>query len=139
MKMTKTLAVAALVAGSLFAGSTLQAQDSTNTPPAGARPGGGMRGRPNIEQISKQLELTEDQKPKVKTVLDEQQTKMAELRKDTSLEQTDRRAKMKEIRDASTAKLKEILTADQFSKWEKMAQGNRRRAGGQPPADAPKQ
>ena len=137
MKLNKTLALAALVAGSLFAGSVaLQAQDNTNTPPAGAPPGGhGMRGRPNFEMIAKQLELTDDQKPKVKPIVEDMQKQASELRKDTSLSQEDRRAKMKEIREAATAKLKDILTADQFAKWEKM--GQRQRPPMVPPATPP--
>ncbi len=63
-----------------------------------------MRGRPNFEAISKQLELTDDQKPKVKAVMDDMQQKSRDLRQDTSLSQEDRRAKMKEIRDGATAK-----------------------------------
>ncbi len=132
MKLKKTLIIAALCAGSLFAAdATLRAQEvSTNTPPAGGPPGGGMRGRGlNLEQVSKQLELTEDQKPKVKAVLDEQQQKTRDLRNDpsfASLSQEDKRAKMKTIRDDSAAKLKDILTPDQFAKWQKMAPGQRR-------------
>ena len=138
MKLKKTLALAALVAGSLIAGSSaLQAQDNTNTPPAGAPPGGGMRGRPNFEMISKQLDLTDDQKPKVKTVLEDMQKQMGDLRKDTSMAQEDRRAKMKEIHDGASAKLKDILTPEQFAKWEKM--GQRQRPPMAPPATPPQQ
>jgi Spy/CpxP family protein refolding chaperone len=134
MKLTKTLAIAALMAGGLFAGSALQAQDNTNTPPAGARPGGpGMRARPNIEQITKDLGLSDDQKAKVKTLMEDQAKKVQELRADTSLSQEDRRAKMKEIRDDMVSKMKEILTADQFEKWQKMMP--RRPQGG--PGGAP--
>jgi Spy/CpxP family protein refolding chaperone len=132
MKLTKTLILAALCAGSLFAAdTTLRAQDATtNTPPAGAPAGGGMRGRGlNFDQVSKQLELTDDQKPKVKAVLDDMQQKMRDLRNGadySSLSQDDRRAKMKAIRDDVTTKLKDILTPDQFAKWQKMAPGQRR-------------
>lgn len=115
MKMTKTLALAALIAGSLIAGSNLQAQDSTNTPPAG-----GMRGRPNAEQIAKDLSLTDEQKTKVKAALEEQQTKMKALRADNSLSAEDKKTKMKELRDANQAKMKEILTPEQFAKWQKL-------------------
>ena len=136
MKLNKTLALAALVAGSLIAGSVaLQAQDNTNTPPTGAPPGGGMRGRPNFEAISKQLELTDDQKPKVKAVLEDMQKQSRELRQDTSLTQEDRRAKMKEIRDGASTKLKDILTADQFAKWQKI--GQHQRPPMAPPATPP--
>jgi len=137
MKLTKTLALAALVASSLLAGSTaLQAQDKTNTPPAGGPPGSpGMRGRPNAEQIAKELGLNEDQKAKLKTVMEDQQTKMKALRADTSLSQEDKRAKAKEIRDATQAQLKEILTPEQLAKWQQHFQRNRPPggAGGTPP------
>jgi Spy/CpxP family protein refolding chaperone len=148
MKLNKTLMIAALVAGSVFAADVaVRAQDATNKPAAGAPPG--ARGRMNFDSIATQLALTDDQKPKVKPVIEEMQQKMADLRKDTSVAQEDRRAKMKEIRDAATAKLKDILTPEQLDKWTKMQQpGNRRPpggAGGPPPAgdakpaaDAPK-
>ncbi len=130
--MTKTLTLVALVAGSLLVGTTLQAQDAPkDKPAAGAKGGPGQRGRPNIEQVAKQLDLTDAQKPKVQAVLDEQYAKTTELRKDTALSQEDRRAKMKEIRDASNTKLKAILTPEQLTKWE-AAQRNRTKpaAGG---------
>ena len=130
MKLNKTLMIAALVAGSVFAADfAVRAQDSTNTPPAGARPPG-ARGRMNFDTIATQLALTDDQKPKVKPIIEEMMQKNADLRKDTSLEQADRRAKMKEIRDAATAKLKDILTPEQLDKWTKLGQGNRRPPGG---------
>jgi len=121
--------IAALVAGGMFAAAAIQAQDSTNTPPAGARPPG-ARGRMNFDAIATQLALTDDQKTKAKPVFDEMLQKMTDLRKDTTLEQTDRRAKMKEIRDNATTKLKDIFTPEQFDKWQKMQQGNRRPPGG---------
>ena len=127
MKFNKTLMIATLAVGSLFAsGVALQAQDNTNTPPAGAPPGG-MRPRMNFDTLAKNLELTDAQKPQVKVIFDEQQQKMKELRADTSVAQADKRAKAKEIRDATTAQLKPILTAEQFAKWEKMGTGMRQR------------
>jgi Spy/CpxP family protein refolding chaperone len=132
MKLNKALLIAALAAGSLFAsGIPSQAQDNTNTPPAGAP--GGMRARPNFDTIAKNLELTDAQKPQVKAVLDDMQQKMRDLRADTTVAQADRNTKRKEIRDAATAKLKDILTAEQLAKWEKMSQRQR------PPAAPPQQ
>ena len=58
------------------------------------------------------------------------QQKRADLRKDTNVAQEDRRAKMKEINDAATEKLKDILTADQLEKWKKLLQPGPRRPGG---------
>jgi Spy/CpxP family protein refolding chaperone len=151
MKPTKTLLMAALIAGSLFACNTaLLAQDSTNTPPAGGpppgqQPGGkrgGMRG-PSIEQLTTNLSLTADEIPKVQAVLDDQKKKMADLMADDSVQGKDRRTKMQEIRADETAKMKDILTDDQFAKYQKMMQRGGRRGGpgggGNPPPAAPPQ
>lgn len=130
MKLNKTLMMAVLIAGSVFAADVaVRAQDATNPPPAGARPPG-TRGRMNFDSISQQLALTDDQKTKAKPVFEEMMQKTRDLRQDTSLEPADRRAKAKEIRDAATAKLKEILTPEQLEKWQKIGQGNRRPPGG---------
>jgi hypothetical protein len=152
MKSTKTMLIAALAAGALLAcSSSLLAQDSTNTPPAGSPPaggppGGGMRGRgPTLEQLTKSLDLTDDQKPKVKAVLDDQMQKMKDLRQDpdfAGLSREDKMAKMKPIHDDTMAKMKDILTADQFAKYQKMGmRGNRPPGGGAgtPPPAAPPQ
>jgi protein CpxP len=137
MKLTKTLALTALVAGGLFAATpALQAQDAPKTPPPGAQTGPGQRGRPDF---AKELNLTEDQKPKAKPIFDEMQQKMTALRQDTALSQEDRTAKRKEIRDAATAKLKEVpLTQEQLDKWTKMGQRRPPGAGGPPPAGGDK-
>ena len=134
--------MAALVAGSVFtAAVTVQAQDSTNTPPPTARPPGARGGFMNLDYVATQLALTDDQKTKAKPVFDDMRQKYTDLRKDTSLEQTERRAKMKEIRDEANTKLKDIFTPEQYEKWLKMAPGNRRPpggAGGPPSAGAAK-
>lgn len=127
--------LASVIAAGLMTGLTLQAQEASTNKPAG---GPGMRGRPNMEQVAKDLNLTEDQKTKMKTVMEEQQTKMKALRDDTSLSQEDRRAKSKEIRDATQAKIKEILTAEQLEKWQKLMQRNRPQGGPGGPGGAEK-
>jgi len=122
--------IAALALGSLLTlGPALRADDATNTPPstppAGGPPPGdrgpGMRGRgPNFDMIAQQLNLTDDQKPKVKEILDGQMQQMRDLHQDDSLSADDRRAKMRSIREDTDTKLKAVLTADQFEQWQKM-------------------
>ena len=146
MKLNKHIALIALVAGGLLAGSALQAQDAPKDkppgPPAGGPGGpGGMRA-PNPEKLAETLGLSEEQKPKFKTAMEERQKKSSELRADTSLAQEDRRAKRKEIMDASNAKIKEILTPEQYDKFIKMTPGPRNRpaappAGGEKPTEKP--
>lgn len=139
MKLNKTLMIAALVAGGVFAADmAARAQETTNTPPASTRPIGGARARGpmNFEFISTQLSLTEDQKAKAKPMFQEMGQKLTELRKDTTLSQADRRAKFMEIRNDLTTKLSEVLTPDQLEKWKKMGPPNRTRPAATPGAQA---
>jgi Spy/CpxP family protein refolding chaperone len=139
MKLTKTLALAALAAGSLLAGNaTLQAQDNTNTPPAGAP---APHAHPNFERVAQELGLTDDQKTKFKAVLTDQQTQLRSLRADATLTPEDKRAKAKEIRAATLTQLKTILTPDQLAKWQTLAHHGHPSAatGGTPPSAPPQQ
>ena len=138
MKLIKTIAWATLVAGTLTVGQApLLAQDAPSNKPATAPGGPGQHARPGLDTIVQQLGLTDEQKPKFKAVMEDMMQKMRALRTDTSVAQEEKRAKIKEIRGAADAKLKEILTPEQFVKWQK--QGTRPHpAGGKPGAgDAP--
>ena len=137
MKLNKSLLLTALVAGSLLTGaSALQAQDTNSAPPASDTPKP-VRARPGFDMIAKQLNLTDDQKPKVKPIIDDMMSKLRELRADQSLSQDDKRAKQKEIREAAGEKLKEILTPEQFTKWQTMGPRGPRTPGSTPPPSAP--
>jgi protein CpxP len=145
MKVSKPMIIAALVAGNLLAWNVALRAADTNTPPGkpeiggpppgqqGQRPPGMMRGGPNLDQLAQQLNLTDDQKAKVKPVLEAQGKKMSEMRADTSLSQEDRRAKMQAIREETTAQMKAILTPEQFDKWQKMPRPGRGPRNGPPP------
>lgn len=137
MKLSKSTFLAALTAASLFAAGSAFAQDATtNAPAAGATtntPPRGMRGRMDI---AKALNLTDAQKAQVQPILDAQRDKMRAVFQDDSLSQDDKRAKMKQIRDDTTAQLKPILTPEQFATWQKMQTRMRRMSppGGNAPA-----
>lgn len=118
--MTALLAGAVLLAGNLPA----QAQDA-----GGARKelrrGGAMSVEQQVDRMAKQLELTDAQKPKVKALLEDMNKKRQEL---SSLQGQERREKMTALRDEQEKKLKEILTKDQFSKYEKARDEMRQKA-----------
>jgi hypothetical protein len=82
----------------------------------------GKRG-PNIEQLSTQLDLTAEQKPKVQAVLDDTAKKMKDLAPE------DRQTKGKTIREEQTAKMKAILTDEQFKKYQEMTQHGGKKGG----------
>ena len=144
MKKNLCATMASLALGSLMILSpTSHAQDSapsTNQPPPGAGGPGGRRGNP-LDAMKQQLNLTDDQVEKLKPILKEQQDKMKALRADTTLSREDMMAKRKELQAALSDKVKDILTPDQFVKWQKMAQnrGGRRGPQGAPGAGQPGQ
>jgi Spy/CpxP family protein refolding chaperone len=93
-----------------------------------------MRGGPTLDQLAQQLNLTDDQKAKVKPILEARDQKLRDLRSDTSLTPEDRRAKMKALRDDMTTQMKAVLTPEQFDKWQKMSPpGMRDHRNGPPP------
>ena len=137
MKLNKTLALAALIAGSLFAvGSIAQAQDST-TPSTNAPAGGAQRprGMMNIDALAKRLSLTDDEKTNVAAALNDNRQKMRDLRQDASLSADDKRAQIKQLREDLNAKMKDILTPDQYTQWLKISTVHRRPAP-TPPTDS---
>ena len=115
MKSKKTLFIAALTAAALLAGSpALRAQQATNTPPIHA----GMKGH---QDIAKQLDLTEDQKPKVEAILKGAKEKAKAVHEDTSLTPEEKQAKAKAIHEEAATQLKGVLTPEQFAKWQEMS------------------
>ena len=121
MKITKFSVIAGLALGSLVVSSNLATAQEQK---------GGQR-RPSVEQfmerMNEDLKLTDEQKPKVKAVLEESQKKRQEL---SSIPQEERRGKVRDIRDNENKKLKEILTAEQYTKYEKMLEDLRGAAKG---------
>ena len=117
--MNKLSLVAALALGGLMACSTLAtAQDGAKDVKKGGKKGFSVEQR--MEALTTKLSLTDEQKPKVKAALEASSKKMQELRKDTSLDQQARRDKMQPIMAEQNKKMKEILTADQFTKYQEM-------------------
>ncbi len=131
MKATRISLIAALIAGVLVAYTpAVRAQDAKEGKPAPKREGppggpGGQRGEAAKERLNKlaeELKLTDDQKTKVEAVLKEQQEKMRGSR-DPNATPEERREKIKANREELSKKMKGILTAEQFAKWEKIPQG----------------
>ena len=138
--LAKTLALAALVAGSIFAGGAVaQAQDSTPTPtpstnaPTTLRPHRTVSVDRMVDHLATTLALTDEQKTNVKAVYVDQQKQNVAIRSDGSLSQTDKRAKLKELREDFNTKIKAILTPDQYDKWQKTMMPSHHR----PPPVAP--
>ena len=138
MKLNKTTLIAALALGSLLTlGATVNAQDATTNAPAASTPapmGPGHR-QMSGDQWVKILALTDDEKTNFLATVQDMRKQMMAVRNDDTLSSDDRRAKNKAIRDASLAKVKAILTPEQYAKYQKMMSGGRRQAApATPPA-----
>lgn len=136
MKLSR-LSLAVLAASSLLSlAPSVRAEDPapTTPPPPARRAGGGrLSAEAQLKDLTEKLTLTAEQQPKVKAVLEERVKAMQGAR---DLTPEERQAKMKALREENTKKMKEILTADQFTKYEEIQKTPRgpRNAGGGAPA-----
>ena len=126
MRTNKLMLVATMALGVLLAcGTAAMAQDNKEGK-------GGKRGMMSAEERFKQLDeglkLTDAQKPKVKAALEDTQTKMQEAR---NAPQDERRDKVRTIMADQDKKMKEILTPEQYTKYEAMPRGRGGKKGGE--------
>jgi periplasmic protein CpxP/Spy len=131
MKASKISLMAALIAGVMLAYSpALRAQEAKEGKDTNTRQGrpGGMGMKERVDKMAEDLKLTADQRTKVEAVMKDQAEKRRALR---DLTPEERREKSQAMREEMAKKMKEILTAEQFEKWEKnRPQGGPRGQGG---------
>jgi periplasmic protein CpxP/Spy len=73
-----------------------------------------------LDRMSEELKLTEDQKTKVKAAFEAEAKKRQEMRGEGTQTDEQRREAAQKLREEMNKKMKEILTPEQFEKWEKM-------------------
>ena len=113
--MKKLSLIAAVALGTVVACSMATAQEAGKD--AAKKKGFSVDQR--LERMSTQLNLTDEQKPKVKAVLEATNKKMQDLAPE------ERREKGRALREEEMKKFKEILTAEQYKKMEEMGQSMR--------------
>ena len=121
------------LAGVLLAGLAAFAQDSPQTPPATTAPPAttpappvaitdrhnhmhGDRAEQKLNRLSKKLDLTDDQKEKIRPILQDEEKKLADLESDNALTQHQKHRKTREIRMSSKSQMEAILTPEQKEK-----------------------
>ncbi len=122
----------AIILGFALSGVTARAQDS------GAPEGQGL-GRPErrrvsnpeeqLKRLAADLNLTDDQKDKIKPILEDRHEKMQKLFTDDSISPEDKRAKAREIFEASNKKIRDVLNDDQKKKFDELQARRRERMG----------
>ena len=137
MKINRISVIAGLaVAGLLCFASAAKAQDDNKAEKKGKR--GFQTVEEQLDRLNKEVTLTDDQKPKVKKVLEDMSAKRRELFQSGSSRE-EMRPKMREIQEEQDKKLKEILTADQYKKYEAMPRmGGKKKGDGTDKSDTKK-
>jgi periplasmic protein CpxP/Spy len=125
MKINKISMTVIAAAAVLALCPAVHAQTDTNKPAARAR--GGMTVEAQMDRIDKAVTLTETEKPKVKAAVEKMIAAMQEAR---NADQEDRRTKMTAAREDFNKQMKEILTPEQYTKFEAMPRGGRRGGAG---------
>ena len=134
VKTVRMLMLVAGVAGLVYAQSA-SAEDATAPakacPPAPAAEGKhhGPGGNP-VEMMTKALNLTAEQQTQLKAIFDENHPKMKAIMDDAALSKEDKAAKMKELRTATDAKVRAVLTAEQQTKFDEMKAKHQQGKGG---------
>ena len=115
-------AILVVVAG-LLASLSAFAQDSSQPAPATpAAPAAkhahrqGDRAEQRLNRLSKKLNLTDDQKEKVRPILQDEEKQLTDMEADSTLTAQQKHKKTKEIRRSSRAQLDAILTPEQKEK-----------------------
>src|SRR6266536_1121190 len=125
MKLNKHLLTILALAGAVSFGSLATAQEKKEEKPAVPSPSApSARPVPPTRDpsaaLARFLNLTDEQKAKVKPLLEQEIADLKALREDKSLARETQMAKTKEIRDATTAKIKPLLNDEQAQKWERI-------------------
>jgi periplasmic protein CpxP/Spy len=121
----------------LFFGCSLatRAQD-TGTQQSNPQAQSGMHHGSRLEWLSKQLNLTDDQKAKVKPILEDEAKQMKAAREDTSLSQDQKRDKMKQIHETANSQINDILTPDQQKKFAQLKEQQKTHREGNKPDES---
>jgi Spy/CpxP family protein refolding chaperone len=135
MKISKIAVIAAIAVSSLVT-FTAAAQDKPpgeGNGPHKEHPQAGAR----MDKMATELGLNADQKAKWEALMKSQAEKMKAIHDDASLTQEQKREKAKALREDNDKQMKQILTPEQYAKWEKMRQ-ERREHPGAPKQNPPK-
>jgi len=110
-----------LAVGLTFAQTSQDSQTPTPDKHAGMHHNGETVDQ-HLQMLSEKLNLTDDQKAKVKPILQDQMQQMKAVHEDSSLTQEQKRAKMKSIHESLHEQINAVLTPEQQVKFKQMGQ-----------------
>ena len=111
---------------------------------------GGHRHMPSVDdqlnELTKALNLTDAQKPQVKTILQDQRDQMKQVMENSSGSREENMSKMRQIHESATGKIRDLLADEQKTKYDKLQeerkkdmQERRGNWGGEKPNGPPEQ
>src|SRR5712671_2938643 len=121
---------AILVVVGLLASLSAFAQESSQ--PASTAPAAkhghmkGDRAEQRLKRLTKKLNLTDDQKEKIRPILQDEEKQLTDMESDNTLTAQQKHRKTREIRMSSRSQMDSILTVEQKAK----IQGGRTHVGG---------
>ncbi len=131
----------------LGAGALAQAPDNSAAPPPPPQQQGpagyghrGMDPARQLNQLTRRLNLTDDQRAQIKPILEERQQKMMAILQNQSLTQGDARAQMRALHEDTHSRIMAVLNDQQKQEFERIEQARRNRMNAPPPPpDGPPQ
>ena len=109
--------VAAVVLGGLLGCLPVATQAAKLGHPASGKSAGAKE---RFQDIAAQLQLTDQQKQQLKPILREEAQKLKSLWAETGVAKRQKHAQLNQIRQDFTARVKAILTPEQFAKWQNL-------------------
>jgi len=107
--------LAAQASHALQTGPAAQDRSAMGAPAAGSP-------ESHLKMLSEKLNLTDDQKARIKPILEDEGQQMKAVRDDTALSDQQRHAKMKGIHESFHDQINAVLTPEQQGKWKQMKQ-----------------
>ena len=114
-RISQVSVVAAVMLGGLLVCCPLATQGATVAAPAGGK---GALAKERFQDIAAQLQLTDQQKQQLKPILREEAQKLKSLWAEAGVAKRQKHAQLNQIRQDFVAKVKAILTPEQFAKWQ---------------------
>jgi Spy/CpxP family protein refolding chaperone len=110
--------IIALALGTLWTTqTTILAQDTNTVGSAKAR---NAQRKNQFQQVAAQLDLTDAQKQQLQPILKDEAQKLKSLRANTTLSRQQKRTQLKSAHQDFVAKIKTVLTPQQFDKWQEL-------------------
>jgi len=118
MQMKKHAVIALAVAAGALSPQPLTRAADAGQPAQRAGEGRLAAVRERMQETARELNLTDEQKQKLQTIVRERMEKLRDLRQDNSLTREEKMGKFRAAREEINAEVKKLLTPVQFQEWQ---------------------